>query len=299
MAADLPGELLSIADDLYALSLADFTPARDAKAKELKGTDLAKEVKALKKPSLAGWVVNLLVRHEPEQVEQILQVGAALREAQASMSGDELRQLTRQRRQLTAAVTTQARRLAREQGQKVTEAVAGQVEATLTAAMVDEECAKAVRSGLLLGPLASTGVDAVELDRAVALPDALGFVATTHEAAEPTRPDLRVVPDPDRDEKALAAAREALSAAEAEVTEANDAFETASQELSDLEARAMQIQAEIDELKRQIAELDEQADGVDEEIGEAEEAKAEADEALTEATRARDVAAKALAKLEP
>jgi DNA repair exonuclease SbcCD ATPase subunit len=244
-------------------------------------------------------VVNLLVRHEPEQVEQILQVGAALREAQASMSGDELRQLTRQRRQLTAAVTTQARRLAREQGQKVTEAVAGQVEATLTAAMVDEECAKAVRSGLLLGPLASTGVDAVELDRAVALPDALGFVATTHEAAEPTRPDLRVVPDPDRDEKALAAAREALSAAEAEVTEANDAFETASQELSDLEARAMQIQAEIDELKRQIAELDEQADGVDEEIGEAEEAKAEADEALTEATRARDVAAKALAKLEP
>jgi len=294
MAADL----LAIADDLYALPLGDFTPARDAKAKELKGTDLAKEVKALKKPSLAGWVVNLLVRHEPEQVDQVLQVGAALREAQASMSGDELRQLTRQRRQLTAAVTTVARRLAREHGQKVTEAVAGQVEATLTAAMVDEECAKAVRSGLLLGPLASTGVDAVELDRAVALPDALGFVATTHEAAAPAKPELHVVPDPDRDVKALAAAREALGEAEGEVAEATEAFDTASQELSDLEARSMQIQAEIDELKRQIAELDEQADGVDEEIGEAEDAKAEAEEALTEATRAREAALKALAKLE-
>jgi DNA repair exonuclease SbcCD ATPase subunit len=291
-------QLLEIADDLYALTLAEFTPARDAKAKELKGTDLAKEVKALKKPSLAGWVVNLLVRHEPDQVEQVLQVGAALREAQASMSGDELRQLTRQRRQLTAAVTTQARRLARERGQKVTEAVAGQVEATLTAAMVDEECAKAVRSGLLLGPLEATGVDAVELDRAVALPDALGFVATTHEATEPSKPDLRVVPDPDRDEKALAAAREALERAEAEVAEATEAFDTASQELSDLEARSMQLQAEIDELKRQIAELDEQADGVDEEIGEAEDAKTEAEEALTEATTARDAAAKAVSKLE-
>jgi hypothetical protein len=65
----MAAELLEIADELYALTLAEFTPARDAKAKELKGTDLAKEVKALKKPSLAGWVVNLLVRHETEQVE--------------------------------------------------------------------------------------------------------------------------------------------------------------------------------------------------------------------------------------
>src|SRR3954471_17893776 len=117
----MSADLLEIADDLYALTLPEFTPARDAKAKELKGTDLAKEVKALKKPSLAGWVVNLLVRHETEQVDQVLQVGAALREAQASMSGEELRALTKQRRQLTAAVTTRARGLAREHGQKVTE----------------------------------------------------------------------------------------------------------------------------------------------------------------------------------
>ncbi|MBV9822704.1 MAG: hypothetical protein JO144_10735, partial [Actinobacteria bacterium] len=68
-------DLVEIADDLYALSLAEFTPARDAKAKELKGSDLAKQVKALKKPSLAAWVVNLLVRRETEQVEQVLQVG--------------------------------------------------------------------------------------------------------------------------------------------------------------------------------------------------------------------------------
>jgi len=298
MSADLPGELLSIADDLYALTLAEFTPARDAKVKELKGTDLAKEVKALKKPSLAGWVVNLLVRHEPEQVDQVLQVGAALREAQASMSGDDLRQLTRQRRQLTAAVTTQARRLAREHGQKVTEAVATQVEATLTAAMVDEECAKAVRSGLLLGPLAATGVDDVELDRAVALPEALGFVATTRDAPEPTKPDLHVVPDPDRDEKALAAARETLAEAEGELSEATETLDTASQELADLEARSMQIQAEIDELKRKIAELDETADEVDDSIAEAEEARDEAQDAVSEATQARDAIAARLARLE-
>jgi peptidoglycan hydrolase CwlO-like protein len=291
-------ELLTVADELYALALGDFTPARDAKVKELKGTDLAARVKAFKKPSLAAWVVNLLVRHETEQVEQVLTVGAALREAQASMSGDELRALTRQRRQLTAAVTTRARALSREYGQKVTDAVAEQVEATLTASMVDEGCATAVRSGLLVAALSATGVDAVELDQAVALPEALGFAAPAREADAPAKPDLHVVPDPDRDEKALAAAQEALDAAEEALAEATESLGTAAAELAELEARSMQVQAEIDELKRRIAELEETADEVDDAIGDAEDARDEAQEAVAEATRERDAASRRLARLE-
>jgi DNA repair ATPase RecN len=291
-------DLLDIADELYALPLPDFTPARDARAKELKGTDLAARVKGLKKPSLAAWVVNVLVRHETEQVEQVLQVGAALREAQASMSGEELRALTRQRRQLTAAVTTQARRLAKELGQKVTEAVADQVEATLTASMVDEGCAKAVRSGLLVTSLSATGVDDVDLGQAVALPEAIGFTAPPREVEEAARPELRVVPDPDRDKKAIQAAQEALDAAEEELGEATEALDAATADVEKLEARSMQIQAEIDELKRKIAELDETSEEVDEELGDAEDVRAEAQDALDEARRERDKAAAALAKLQ-
>ena len=294
-------DLLEIADELYALALADFTPARDARAKELKGSgesDLAARVKAFKKPSLAAWVVNLLVRHENEQVEQVLTVGAALREAQASMSGEELRALTKQRRQLTAAVTTKARGLAREHGTKVTEAVADQVEATLTASMVDEGCAAAVRSGLLVAALSATGVDAVEPDTAVALPQALGFAAPPREAAPIGKPDLHVVPDPDKDKKAVAAAREALDSAEEALAEAADGLDTAAAELAELEAKSLEVQAEIDELKRKIAELEESADEVDEEIAEAEDARDEAQAAVTEAIAERDAAAAKLAKLE-
>lgn len=291
-------ELLALADELYALSLPEFTPARDAKSKEHKGTDLAKQLKALKKPSLAAWVVNLLVRADAEQVEQVLQVGAALREAQESMSGDDLRQLTRQRRQLTAAVTTQARRLAREAGQKVTESVADQVEATLTAAMVDEDAGRAVRSGLLVAALSPNGVDAVSLDKAVALPDAIGFEATAREAAAPAKPDLHVVPDPDRDEKALAAAREALDEAEEVLAEATGTHDEATAAVKELEARGMQLQAEIDELKRQVAELEQTADEVDEEMAEAEDARTEAEESVAEATKARDAAQKAVDRLD-
>jgi len=292
-------ELLEIADQLYGLPLPDFTPTRDARAKALKGTDLAKQVKALRKPSVAAWVVNLLVRRETGQVEQVLSVGAALREAQASMSGDALRELTRQRRQLTAAVTTQARRTAREEGTKVTDAVADQVEATLTAAMVDADCAKAVRSGLLVAALATTGLDPADVAGAVAVPEALGFEAPARAAEPPPRPDLHVVPDPEADHKAVAAAEEALAAAEEELVDAVAARDEATAAYDELEARSLQLQAEIAELRGRIAELESSAEEVDDEITEAEEARDEAGEAVREATAARDAARAALEALRP
>jgi predicted transcriptional regulator len=297
-AADL--ELLAIADELYALPLGEFTPARDARAKELKGTGLAAPVKALKKPSLAAWVVNLFVRRDPDQVGQVLSVGAALREAQAGMSGAELRELTKQRRQLTAAITTQARSLAREEGVKVTEAVAEQVEATLTAAIVSERCGDAVRSGLLVAALATTGVDDVDVASAVAVPKALGFTATPREAeasASSGPPRLSVVPDPDKDAKARAAAQDRLEEAEEDVAQARDAHDHAEAEVGELRARHLQIEAEIDELKRKIAVLEESYDEVDDELGDAEAVRDEAKESLEEATRARDESAAALERL--
>ena len=71
----MTGDLLGIADELYALPLGDFTAARDARAKELKGTDLAAAVKAMKKPSLAAWIINLLVRRDADQATQVLELG--------------------------------------------------------------------------------------------------------------------------------------------------------------------------------------------------------------------------------
>lgn len=294
---ELPGDLLSIADELYGLPLGEFTPARDARAKELKGTDLAAPVKALRKPSTAAWVVNLLVRRDTEQVEQVLAVGEALRAAQESMSGSELRELTKQRRQLTAAVTTRARRTAREEGAKVTDAVADQVEATLTAAMVDAGCAQAVRSGLLVAALSTTGLEPADVAAAVALPDALGFAATARDAEPPPRPELRVVPDPEADAKAVRAAEEALEQAESALTEATGEHDRVSSAYDELEARSLQLQAEIDELRGRIAELESTAEEVDDEMSDAEEARDEAVEALRGATQARDEAAAALERL--
>lgn len=297
---DLP-ELLEIADELYALPLAEFTPARDARARQLKGTPLAAPVKGLRKPSTAAWVTNLLVRREGGQVDQLLNVGAALREAQQAMSAGELRNLTKQRRQVTAAVTTQARRLAAEAGLRVTEAVAEQVEGTLTAAMVDAECGRAVRSGLLVAALSTTGIEPMDPDdlaTSLAVPEALGFSAGPREAPAARPPDLRVVPDPDREAKRRAAAEERVAAAVEEYDAARAGHDDASAEVERLSARSLQLQAEIDELRRRLAELEEQAEAVEEEIAEAEEVRDEASAELRTATAERDAAQAALDKLD-
>ena len=290
-------ELLTAADELYGLAPGDFTPARDAKAKSLKGSDLSAQVKKLKKPSVAAWVVNQLVRHETEQVEQVLAMGEALRAAQAGLQGEELRALTRQRRQLTAAVTTQARSVASGLGVKVTPAVADQVEATLTAAMVDEECARAVRSGLLVSALASTGIGEVDVAAAVATPDALGFAASPRVDEPEAPPDLHVVPDPEADQKARREAESALEGAEGRLAEASEALAAAAKEVSDLEARSMQLQAELDELRGKVAELESAFEEVDEELADAEDVRAEAESTVAVATEDREAAAAALGKL--
>lgn len=288
--------LIELADELYSLPVGDFTAARDQRAKELKGSDkeLAARVKQLRKPSTAAWVVNLLVRREAEQVDQLLAVGAALREAQASLDAEELRALTRQRRQVTSAVTGRAAALASEMGHRLTGAVSDQVEATLTAAMLDEGAAAAVRSGLLVAPLAATGMDGVDVTTAVAVPGALGFTAPAREAPAPPRPELRVVPDPDADLKRRRAALERVERAAAELATAQEQHGAAVRDVEELEARTMQLQSEMDELRRRIAELEATAEEVDDELADAEDVRAEAEEAVAAARREHEAAVAAV-----
>ena len=291
-------DLLAIADELYGLPPGEFTPARDALVKEHRADKaLAASIKGLRKPALAAWVVDLLVRREADQVAQVLAVGESLREAAAALDGEELRALTRQRRQLTSAVTTLARSTAGQEGVRVTSSVAEQVEATLTAAILDPDAARAVRSGLLIAPLAATGVDAVDAAAAVALPEALGFEATARAAPEPSRPELSVVPDPDPDETARDEAEKALHEAETAWTEAAEAHDASVAEVERRRATNLRLQAELEELRRRLIELEDEADAADEALSEAEEEVEGARTAYDDATAARDAARAALEAL--
>ncbi|MBE7323262.1 hypothetical protein IEQ44_01170 [Nocardioides sp. Y6] len=302
--------LLAEADDLYALPTTDFTLARDRRAAELKAEDgaLAGAVKALRKPTVAAWVVNLFVRREAAEVDQLLDLGVALRDAQEALDGDELRALSRQRRQVTAAMASRARSVAAAEGQKLSQSVTDQVEATFTAALLDEQAAAALRSGLLVQPITVTGVEVPDLSGAVALASALGFSAPPREAPHddasaqseevPPRPALRLVPDPERSAKQRRAAKQELADAERALARAARARRSAQRHVDDLQARLLRVRSEADELRRRLADLETEADEVEEELGDAEAGRDETDEELAVAESERDEAAAALARLD-
>jgi hypothetical protein len=291
-------ELLAIADRLYAEPLGDFTPARDAAAKaaatgEGADKDLAARVKALKKPSVAAWSVNVLVRREGDQIDQVLALGESLRAAAESMSGDDLRALTRQRRQLTNALAGTARDLAREQDVRLTAAVVDQVEGMLTAAMLDPVAAQVVRSGLVLTAFTSTGVSELDVAAVCAVPEALGpDVAHRASTTERPAPSLHLVPEDDRVRRE--AAQDKVDEAQGAVDEARGELDEVEENLKTLRARRLQLQGEIDEIRRRLASLEDDVDAVDEDLEEVEGAREDAAVVLEEAEEELAAAQRAL-----
>ncbi|MEU1425098.1 hypothetical protein [Kitasatospora sp. NPDC005751] len=145
----------AIADELHTLAPQDFTAARNRHADALKKTDpqLAKQVRALRRPTQAAWAANLLAHRHGDLVGQLLDLGQALRDAQEHLAGDQLRTLTEQRRQLVRALTGQAERDAAEAGHPLGADAVAEVDRTLGAALADPDAARALAAGRLTAPL--------------------------------------------------------------------------------------------------------------------------------------------------
>ena len=180
-------ELERAAQALYALPFDAFITARTAVAKDAATSNkpLAQAIRTLPKPSMAAWTVNMLAHHRPDAVQQLRTLGQTMQEAQASLDAAALRELAKERRKLLGAAVSEARLAAEEQGRKVSDPVATEVEETLRAATADPAAAAAVESGLLLHGLSANGVDQVDLSDAVAVPSALGKLPPPRPLAVP------------------------------------------------------------------------------------------------------------------
>src|SRR5947199_6813841 len=142
-----------VLDELYTAPPERFVAARDeavTAARRAGDRRTAEAIGKLRKPTVAAWLVNLLARRRPELVDELLALGDALRTAQHELRGEQMRELSGQRRAAIGGLLGQARQLARESGRAGREALPlDEVEATLTAALAEPEVAEAVRSGLL------------------------------------------------------------------------------------------------------------------------------------------------------
>ena len=268
-------EVEKAADQLYALSPREFTAARDARAKEAKDAgdkEVAAEIKALRKPTVTAWLANQLVRHHADEVRPLLELGSALREATATLSGPQLRELSRQRNDVVRALVRKARRLAADAGQAVSEDVARGLEETLNAALADPARAELLLQGHLSVQLRHSGYGPAENPPPVSgrKPAAAAKPARAPGGRQPTAAEQRRAERRDRLEQELAQAwPEARAAADAR---------------SAAEQQAKQASDEAKVLRRRV-------DGLRSELAAAEEELARATAASEQATEARDAAA--------
>ncbi len=154
-------------DRLYEVPPEEFTARREELAKSLKeqgDADRAKEVKALRKPTVVAWALNQLPRRHAKEVKKLVEAGEALRGAQRkAMSGVKdagFRDASELRRQAVLELTRKAVALVEGRGGQ---GAAEKIALTLETASVDEEAAEQLQAGRFSKEVTGgSGFDAIQ-----------------------------------------------------------------------------------------------------------------------------------------
>ncbi|HET6531916.1 MAG TPA: hypothetical protein VFH03_15100 [Actinoplanes sp.] len=263
-----------------------------ADAKKAGDKDAVKRLTALRKPTVAAWLVNLLALRRPELIDQLVELATALRTAQRTLQGDQLRELSDQRRQIVSALVSEARKLALAEDRSLASKLPlGEVEATLTAALAEPDVAAQVRTGRLIRAATYAGFGEVPRPRLRLVTDDEAAdtgdtetrdedqpeeAADEEDGAEPARPSARERAAMERRRREYAERRRDLNrelgaaqAAESRADDQLDRAETAERDaghavedldaqLAELERRRTEAQAELARRKqaRRAAERD-------------------------------------------
>jgi len=231
-------DLTGIARELCAVPLGEFVGTRAARASETADRELAAAIRALRKPAVAAWVMNVFAQERSEELSEALHLAEELREAQADLDAPALAKLGRERRTLTRRLAERAAELAEARGEKVTPATLDSVHRTISAAFFDENASIAVASGRLIRGLEPS--DDIDLDDVVA------------GGAPPS--DATVSPEP-ADELA---ARRRRRQAERSVREAEHALASAERARAAAETETRSVARRLEELAVTIEDLETQ-----------------------------------------
>ena len=217
---------------LYALPRAEFTAARNARARALKADDpeLAAAVAALPKPSLAAAALNDLVREDPSEVRALVQSGRRLRTAQeaavAGKKGGDLNEAIAEHRRALDRVLRDLRR------RRLGAATLEKATRTLRVASLDPDLWPLLERGLLHEDLTAAGFG---LD-----PGLVVVKRPRQTKTAPKQPDRRA-------EERRRRARERLRRAEATLAEAEERVRSAQRD-------AKRAAAEVERARKALEE---------------------------------------------
>jgi hypothetical protein len=288
--------MLDEADDLYGLPLGEFTAARDALAKRLRGEKRREDadfVKGLKRPSVAAGAINLAVREHG--ADDLLAAGEELRAAHGALlegSGDAaaVRDATAREREAVRDLT----RLAL--GDDASAATEEKVRATLHAASVDDDVRELLEAGRLERE-AEAGVDAMALMASASGPSARPKKSSggskssgSKKSSGPSAGTKRTAAGKGKGSKASSGPSEAERRREAAAARAREAAEeavAASEEADAVAERARTALEAVEEDARKARAVVEDLEAQERQARRAvKEAEADAERRRTEARRA-------------
>lgn len=250
----------------------------------------------MRKPTRAAWLVNQLARHEADGLAQALDLGEALSAAHREAAGDRLRELTRLRTQLIAALVDKAGARGAGAGYHAPESARQEVAETLTAALADSKLADLIKAGLLVqcvrasafGPVDMfspvPGVIALTRKSAMAGEDEPAADETTNNgAAAGSAPAASGGTSKIPDLAQVRAAERALVTAESRVENAESDRRRVLGERDRAIAERERLNRAVDELRHQLMNAEERLAEADIDMGRAAELVRDADRAVDDA----------------
>ena len=204
-----------------------------AQAREAGEAAAAKQIGALRKPTRSAWVVNRLVRADPEVTGRLAALAAELH--QAGLDGGQIRELTAARARLVDELTRQAL----DDLPAAPAAVREEVSATLDAALADPEVA--ANLGTLVRAAHWAGFGLAGNTQGAPAP---GPPAAKTKKPEPTEPSA------ERERRH----REKIILAERAVAEADRTADAANAAERQLEAAVRRLEAELAQARQQLAD---------------------------------------------
>jgi hypothetical protein len=250
------------ANDLYGLPLEDFIPERTALVRSLRGEkrrEDATKVAGMRKPSVAAWTVNQLVRTQDKIIRALFEAGDDLARAQAGAAAgqraaDAMRDAAQRQRDALDGLLEAAAGLLSSEGHAPSPATLERVADTLRAASIDAASRQQVADGCLTQELHFSGLGIGDLP-----------------ASPPHSPPAKTT-QPKPKPKPTAQDKAALKAARESEAKARRAATRAERELAAAEGRRDDAAKALDEAEWVLATAKEHARATAAELAEAERA---------------------------
>ncbi|MEV2211704.1 hypothetical protein AB0H86_09635 [Streptomyces sp. NPDC050997] len=283
-------------DELYTTPPPHFVTRREELAAEAKADgrmDDARLIHAARRPTLAAWAANVLLRSQPVASQRFLELGRALREAYRTLDADGIKELSDQRREIVSSLSRQAAALAREAGHPLSDAAQQDVASTLHAVLADQAAADRWAAGRLRSPLTPPA----DFPSSTAAPAGAPRTPTR----EPTAPRSSQKRTPTKDELAqrrrqrqeqLTQARKAAKAADrrlreqhAEQADADASMEQARDRHDQARQQVSAAEGQLRQAREQFQKAEQEQQAAEERCRAAADAVARAEQAVRDASQ--------------